>query len=80
MAEAAGLCKDEATVVIGGASVYRDFFPLIDRVFVTKIDLCPVSDSFFPNLDELPGWQLVDNGEELHEGDIAYRFTVYERK
>lgn len=80
VAEAAELCKDEATVVIGGASVYRDFFPLIDRVFVTKIDLCPVSDSFFPNLDELCDWQLVDNGEELHEGDIAYRFTVYERK
>ena len=80
VAEAAELCKDEATVVIGGASVYRDFFPLIDRVFITKIDLCPLADSFFLNLDELPDWQLVDNGEELHEGDIAYRFTVYERK
>ena len=80
VAEAAELCKDEATVVIGGASVYRDFFPLIDRVFGTTIDLCPVSDSFLPHLDELPGWPLVDNGEELHEGDIAYRFTVHERK
>lgn len=79
VAGAAEMCNNDA-VVIGGASVYRDFFPLIDRVFVTKIDLCPVSDSFFPNLDELSDWQLVDNGEELHEGDIAYRFTVYERK
>lgn len=77
--EAAEMCDNDA-VVIGGASVYRDFFPLITRVFVTKIDLRPESDSFFPNLDELSDWQLTDGGEELCEGDIAYRFTVYERK
>lgn len=79
VAEAAEMCNNDA-VVIGGASVYRDFFPLLTRVFVTKIDLCPESDSFFPNLDELPDWQLVDTGEEMSEGGIGYRFTVYERK
>ena len=78
--DAAEMCRNDDAVVVGGASVYRDFFPLITRVFVTKIDLCPESDSFFPNLDTLPDWQLVDGGEELYEGDIGYRFTVYERK
>ena len=38
-------------LVIGGASVYRQFYPHCDRVFLTKIDLAPHSDSFFPNLD-----------------------------
>ena len=32
--------------VIGGASVYRQLFPFMTRVFVTKIDARPESDSF----------------------------------
>lgn len=80
VSEAAALCEGDETVVIGGASIYRDFFPLLDRVFVTKIDLCPESDSYFPNLDASPDWQQTECGEQLFENGVGYRFTVYERK
>ena len=76
--EARALCPD--AVVIGGAGVYRDFFPLLDRVFVTKIDLCPESDSFFPDLDAASDWVITERGEELCENGISFRFLVYERK
>ena len=66
--------------VIGGASVFKQFYPVLDRVYVTKIDLCPESDSFFPNLDEEPDWVIKDEGEELCENGISYRFTCYERQ
>ena len=49
-------------LVIGGASVYRQFYPHCDRVFLTKIDLAPHSDSFFPNLDADPAWVCTDQG------------------
>lgn len=77
--DAISLCRGDA-MVLGGASVFKEFFRFLDRVFVTKIDCCPDSDCFFPNLDDDPDWVLADCGETLYEGGIAYRFLRYERK
>ncbi|HNY00801.1 MAG TPA: dihydrofolate reductase [Oscillospiraceae bacterium] len=66
--------------VIGGASVFLDFFPHIDRVLVTKIDLAPHSDSFFPDLDREPGWAETEAGEWREEDGLRYRFCEYRRK
>ena len=78
--EAVSLVGEDPCFVIGGASVFRQFYPVLDRVYVTKIDLCPESDSFFPNLDESPEWILTYEGEELCENGISFRFTCYERQ
>ena len=67
-------------LVIGGASVYRQFDPHCDRVFLTKIDLAPHSDSFFPNLDADPAWVCTDQGEWLEEDGLRYCFCTYERR
>ena len=37
--------KYPRTLVIGGASVYRQLLPWVDLVHVTKLDLAPASDS-----------------------------------
>lgn len=66
-------------LVIGGASVYKQFYPHCDRVFLTKIDLAPHSDSFFPNLDADPAWVCTDEGEWLEEDGLRYCFCTYER-
>lgn len=66
-------------LVIGGASIYRQFFPWLDTVHVTKIGLTPVSDSFFPDLDEDGGWRCVSSGPWQEENGVAYRFCRYER-
>lgn len=66
-------------MVLGGQSVFRDMMPYIDRVFVTKINCRPRSDSFFENLDESSDWRITDQSEALREGDIEYRFICYER-
>ena len=67
-------------LVIGGASVYRQFYPHCDRVFLTKIDLAPHSDSFFPTLDADPAWVCTDQGEWLEEDGLRYCFCTYERR
>ena len=46
------------TFVIGGESVYNAMLPHCTRAYVTKIDANPTSDTFFPNLDELPEWSI----------------------
>ena len=66
--------------VLGGASVFRQLYPYLDRVYVTKIDLTPKSDSFFPDLDSSPGWTCTEAGERQEENGISYRFCTYERR
>lgn len=66
-------------MVLGGQSVFCDMMPYIDRIFVTKINCRPCSDSFFENLDESSDWRITDQSEALREGDIEYSFICYER-
>ena len=70
----------EQCFVIGGASVYMQFFNYLERVYVTKIDIEPPSDSFFPNLDRNPEWECVAEEPWEEENGIRYCFCTYERK
>ena len=71
--------KTDRCLCIGGESVYRQMFPHIDRVHVTKIEAKPQSDAFFPDLDADPGWRIAGKSEEHEHEGIKYRFMVYER-
>ena len=76
----AAAAKQERCLVIGGASVYRQFFPYLKRVYITKIELIPRSDSFFPDLDALPDWVCSEQGEWREEDGLRYCFCTYEKK
>ena len=76
----AAAAEQERCLVIGGASVYRQFFPYLDRVHITKIDLTPRSDSFFPDLDSLDDWECSEQGEWLEEDGLRYCFCTYDKK
>lgn len=71
--------KYPRTLVIGGASVYRQFLPYLDLVHATQIDLAPKSDSYFENLDASPDFRPREEGEWQEENGIRYRFVTYER-
>ena len=72
--------KYESCYVIGGASVFRQFFPYLDRVELTKIEFAPPSDSYFPDLDADPGWVCAERGPLQEEDGVRFRFCTYERK
>lgn len=76
----AAAARQPRCLVIGGASVYRQFFPYLDRVYLTKIDLTPVSDSFFPDLDAAEDWRCTEASPWQEEDGIRYRFCTYEHK
>ena len=67
------------TLVIGGASVYRQFLPYVDTVHITKIDRAPKSDSFFENLDASPDWQAAEPEVWQEEDGVRYCFVTYKR-
>ena len=76
----AAAARQPRCLVIGGASVYRQFFPYLDRIYLTKIDLTPVSDSFFPDLDAAEDWRCTEASPWQEEDGIRYRFCTYEHK
>ena len=69
----------DSCFVIGGASIFEQFYPYTDRVYVTKLDCCPASSRFFVNLDEADGWSVAEQSDLLEENGIKYRFITYER-
>ena len=71
--------RHENCYVVGGASIYMQFFPHLDRVYVTKIDSAPKSTAFFPNLDRNVDWQCVEQGPWQEEDGVRYCFCVYEK-
>ena len=72
--------KYPRALVIGGASVYAEMLPHIDRIYLTKIELVPHSDVFFPDLDALPEWSCAPVEEEGEENGLRYRFLTYSRR
>lgn len=66
--------------VIGGASIYRQTLPYVDKVLLTKVDADGEATVFFPNLDEDPNFKCVDEGTPIQDGDYKIRFTIYIRK
>ena len=66
--------------IIGGEQVYRQFLPYCDRAYVTKIDYAYEADTFFPNLDQEPGWVMTHDSEEQTYYDLEYYFTQYRQE
>ena len=78
--EAAQLAKTaEKAMVIGGGSVYHQMLPYCDGAYITKVHTTPVSDTFFPNLDEDPHWQLQEVLQSGEENGIRYDMCYYKR-
>ncbi len=71
--------KYPRVLVIGGASVYRQFLPFLDLVHVTKIDLAPPSDSYFADLDASADFALRAQEPWQEEDGVRYRFVTYAR-
>ena len=70
----------EDIYVIGGETIYRQLLPHCDRAYITRIDHAYDADTYFPNLDEDPQWEMTKTSEEQTYFDLEYVFTIYERK
>ena len=67
-------------MVIGGAALYQQTLPLVERLYLTRIDADVAGDVRFPEWDE-QDWRLA--WEEAHPADAdhawPYRFQRWER-
>lgn len=65
--------------VIGGESIYKQMLPYCDVAYVTKIDYAYEADTYFPDLDDMPDWELAEESEEQTYYDLEYTFRKYVR-
>ncbi|MBP3609077.1 MAG: dihydrofolate reductase [Lachnospiraceae bacterium] len=78
--EAVKEVPSEEIYVIGGGEIYAQMLPYCDLAHVTKIDYAYQADTYFPNLDENPEWEMTGVSEEQTYYDLVYEFCRYERK
>ena len=71
--------NSEDIYVIGGEMIYRELLDECDVAHITKIDFAYDADAYFPNLDELPEWQITEDSEEQTYFDLEFHFYKYER-
>lgn len=77
--EALSKCdKGEESFIIGGGSIYRQFLPLADRLYITHVHLKAPADIYFPSID-MSLWEVIEK-EEFNDGPVPYTYTIYERK
>ncbi len=69
----------EDVYIIGGDSIYQQMLPYCDVAHVTYIEHSYEADSYFPNLEADPNWEMTAESEEMTYFDITYYFRKYER-
>lgn len=73
--------SDEENFIIGGGTIYRQFFLIADRLYLTLIHQSFDADTFFPEID-YSEWNVLKKEEHFaHEGNpVDYTYLVLERK
>lgn len=74
------LSLNDDVYIIGGASIYRQTLPYVDKVLLTKVNAVGGAEVFFVNIDADPSFECVDEGEPLKDGEFEIRFTTYINK
>ncbi|KQL45706.1 dihydrofolate reductase [Brevibacillus choshinensis] len=67
-------------IIFGGSEIYKQFLDVVDRLYITEIDLEADGDTFFPEWDRA-AFTLVDKREGIVDEKNLYphAFYVYER-
>lgn len=68
--------KDDV-YIIGGASIYHQMLPYVDRVLLTKVDADGEAEVFFDNLDALEHFEIIDESEIFNDNGYNIRFITY---
>ncbi len=67
----------EDIFIIGGGSVYKLLEPYCDTAYITRVEYEYQADTYFPNLEKLDNWELVDESEEQTCFSMIYTYQKY---
>ena len=67
-------------MLIGGAQLYEQALPAAERLYLTRVELTPEGDAWFPAVEEA-AWQITAREDHAAEGDTpAYSFESWARR
>lgn len=75
--EAIDLAGEKNIYISGGAGIYKEAMPYVEKMYITEVDLEPEGDTYFPEFDEDDFIREVD--EEV-DGEIPYKYVTYTRR
>lgn len=75
--EAIALAGDRDVFISGGAGLYEEALPIVDKMYITEIDTTIDGDTYFPRFHE---GDFIREVNESFDGDIPYTYVTYTRK
>jgi dihydrofolate reductase len=79
--EALSACPDnQESFIIGGAMVYQQFFPLANKLYLTKMHKTFPADTFFPEVSPT-AWKEVSKEDVFddEQAGLPYSFLILDR-
>lgn len=64
----------ERVFVIGGSEIYKLFLPVVERLYLTRIDADFNGDTFFPEIDQ-NSWNVTSQRSYDADKDNPYAYT-----
>jgi dihydrofolate reductase len=70
----------EENFIIGGASIYKQFLPVANKLYLTRVNKFFDGDVFFPEID-FSEWKLVSSEHCPDTGDLGFNYQneIYDR-
>ena len=75
--EAIDKAGDRDVFISGGERLYKEAIDIVEKMYITEIDLNVEGDTRFPEFDES---KFIKTTEKVVDGDIPYRYVTYTRK
>ena len=71
---------DEEVFIIGGSQIYQLALPLVERLYVTRVQTSVSGDTYFPEITD-DQWQLeqTESFSADEKNDHDYSFLIYSR-
>jgi dihydrofolate reductase len=73
---------EEENFIIGGGMIYRQFLPLADRLYLTRVHKDFEADTFFPEID-FTRYELISSEhhpEFLEEAGFEFTYEIWQKK
>lgn len=75
--EAISMAGHRDIYISGGTRVYEEALPMVEKMYITEVDITVEGDTYFPPFDES---EFIKEINEKVEGEIPYVYVTYRRK
>ncbi|MEG2018162.1 MAG: dihydrofolate reductase [Clostridium sp.] len=75
--EAIRMAGNKDIYISGGSRVYEEALPMVEKMYITEVDITVDGDTYFPKFDES---KFIKEINEKVAGEIPYVYVTYTRK